>query len=186
MARFSTMLVIASLSLCAICLPQRADAQSTGKPVQSKTTTSPATGAKAAKPIVPQLADKETQHVLSGIWLVTWVARSKASQLQISQVRAEDGVTTFSGRFAAPIGEETCPLTGSVIDRGNVQYSDGIEQRTVSVSALVFIRAQCKSSLVFFELFGLPSGTVLMTGRSMVVASNGEKTYEPIALSRGK
>ena len=126
------------------------------------------------------------KHALEGKWLVTWVSRAQASQLVISHVQAFDGVTAFSGRMASPDGKETCPFSGNVVDQAKIQYHDSLVEKTMLSAAMVFIRGQCQNKTILLELFGLPSGKVLMNGRGALIDAKGNRVYEPVVLTRGE
>lgn len=122
-------------------------------------------------------------HVLEGVWKLYWLAENKATEMRIGQAFAGKGVTTFIGALATLSGE-VCPVTGTVVDRMQGQYVDGLEQKTLAISAFVVVRAQCASGQLWIEALGLPSGKVLMSGRATSMPTGGQQTYLSVGIGR--
>jgi len=135
----------------------------------------------------PATADpsKTPQHVLQGNWIVFWYGENKATPMNIAQASGNNGITTFMGGIAT-LQNEVCALVGTVLDDAKAQYADGPTTKSLAIAAYVMMRAQCAKSQIWIEAFGLPDGKVLMSGRAMIVSSDGQRSYAPVAFGRQK
>ncbi len=135
----------------------------------------------------PATADptKTPQHMLQGNWVVFWYGENKATPMNIAQASGNNGITTFMGGIAT-LQNEVCALVGTVLDDAKAQYADGPTTKSLAIAAYVMMRAQCAKSQIWIEAFGLPDGKVLMSGRAMIVSSDGQRSYAPVAFGRQK
>jgi hypothetical protein len=122
-------------------------------------------------------------HSLVGRWWVMWTADGRVTSMNIRNVAPGAGVTAISGEMED--GGETCALAGSVIDRAQVMYYEGIEATRIAIDALVTMTADCPSHRLKLEFFGMPVGEIQMSGRATLQARDGVSSVAPIALSRG-
>ena len=152
-------------------------------PKTTKPAPAPALPPQPSIPAVEGEKPKTQNHVLQGNWNVYWYGVNKATYMNIAQASGGDGITTFMGAIAT-LDKEACSTFGTVIDAADAHYQDGPTYKTISMSAYVIMRVQCKNSQIWIEAFGLPAGKVLMTGRATIIDANGQRKYAPVALGR--
>lgn len=155
-------------------------AQKNAKPAPAP---APVPPAQPSTPAVEGEQPKTQNHVLQGNWNVYWYGVNKATYMNIAQASGGSGITTFMGALAT-LDKEACSTFGTVIDAADASYQDGPTSKTISMSAYVIMRVQCKNSQIWIEAFGLPAGKVLMTGRATIIDANGQRKYAPVALGR--
>jgi hypothetical protein len=139
--------------------------------------------AQSEKTPAAEIANKTQQHALQGNWIVYWYGVNKSTIMNVAQASGNNGLTTFMGALAT-LDKEACSTVGTVIDSAKLQYQDGPATKTLSVSAYVIMRVQCKNSQIWIEAFGLPAGKVLMSGRATLIDLSGKRSYAPVALGR--
>ncbi len=156
---------------------------SPAKKTESAPAAKPESAPAAAAPATPPNAGAKG-HVLQGEWKVYWISEDRTTQMNVVQAnQTQPGLTSFIGAIGTPSGEG-CPLTGTVVDNLNGQFSEGIEVRNLAILSYVVAQAACAKDQLWVEAFGLPGGKVLMSGRATFVSADGKRRYAAIAFGR--
>lgn len=122
------------------------------------------------------------KHMLIGKWRVLWTLDGRTARLVVDSVTPGAVVTSFSGTFEE--ASQSCPASGSVLDRTSMVYAEGIESTRIDVDALVVIGVTCSDRVIKFEMLGLPAGGITMSGRAFLKSPDGAMTVAPVAVGR--
>lgn len=158
-------------------------AQQAGVPVPAERPASQQEAPASTQPRLSRAAEQEPRHPLVGDWSLLWLAHGRSHALVIDRVVPGRGITDLVGRAE---GDRTgvCALDGYLVDEFVGELRDGFDIRTVPLSALVRLRVRCAAEEILIEAFGLPAGSIAMAGRATILAGDGSRIVEAIAIGR--